>query len=161
MAIAEINHLLAEGALGEIVLVMADHGEWFPRDSAHRSFAPELGGGALLDLGVYPMSFASMVLGKPVQIKTLITPAFTGVDGQTSMLFGYENGAQSVLTCSSLTKTPTRACIVGADSRIEVDSVFFAPTSFSLVDRAGRTTGSPRLTQARDCTTKQTRSLVV
>jgi predicted dehydrogenase len=79
---AEIRRLIADGALGEIVTVLADHGQWFPQDPAFRLFAPELGGGALLDLGVYPVSFASMVLGTPERIVTLSTPAFTGVDGR-------------------------------------------------------------------------------
>jgi predicted dehydrogenase len=138
--VAEIRHLLAEGALGEIVTVTADHGQWFAEDAHFRLFAPELGGGALLDLGVYPVSFASMVLGKPNRIVTLIDPAFTGVDGQTSMLFGYPSGAQAVLTCTLSAKSPTRGAIVGTDARIEIDGVFYAPTSFDLVSRAGERT---------------------
>jgi predicted dehydrogenase len=110
--IAEIRRLLAERALGEIVTVTADHGQWFPKDRDSRFLAPELGGGALLDLGVYPVSFASMVLGKPGRIEVLVDPAFTGVDGQTSMLFGYPSGAQAVLTCTLAAKSPTRAAIV-------------------------------------------------
>jgi predicted dehydrogenase len=135
--IAEIRSLLAEGALGEIVTVTADHGQWFAKDPEFRLFAPELGGGALLDLGVYPVSFASMVLGKPERIVTLIDPAFTGVDGQTSMLFGYASGAQAVLTCTLFAESPTRAAIVGTDARIEIEGVFYAPTSFELISRAG------------------------
>ncbi len=119
--IAEIRRLLAEGALGDIVTVTADHGQWFAKDRDFRLFAPELGGGALLDLGVYPVSFASMVLGKPDRIVTLIDPASTGVDGQTSMLFGYASGAQAVLTCTLSAKSPTRGAIVGTDARIEID----------------------------------------
>lgn len=138
--IAEIRRLLAEGALGEIVAVTADHGQWFARDSDFRLFAPELGGGALLDLGVYPVSFASMVLGKPDRIVTLIDPAFTGVDGQTSMLFGYPSGAHAVLTCTLSAKSPTRAAIVGTDARIEIDGDFYAPTSFDFISRAGERT---------------------
>jgi predicted dehydrogenase len=61
--IGQIRRLVSEGALGDIVTVTADHGQWFPKDRDFRLFAPELGGGALLDLGVYPVSFASMVLG--------------------------------------------------------------------------------------------------
>jgi predicted dehydrogenase len=64
-----------------IVTVTADLGKWFPADPSSRLFAPELGGGALLDLGVYPVSFVSMVLGTPDRIVTLVDPAFTGVDG--------------------------------------------------------------------------------
>jgi predicted dehydrogenase len=138
--IVEIRRLLEEGALGEIVTVTADHGQWFAEDSAFRLFAPELGGGALLDLGVYPVSFASMVLGKPDRIATLIDPAFTGVDGQTSMLFGYAGGAQAVLTCTLSAKSPTRAAIVGKDARIEVDGSFYAPTSFDVISRTGERT---------------------
>jgi predicted dehydrogenase len=138
--IAQVRRLLAEGALGDIVMVTADHGQWFPQDPHSRLFAPELGGGALLDLGVYPVSFASMVLGKPDRIVTLIDPAFTGVDGQTSMLFGYASGAQAVLTCTLSAKSPTRGAIVGTDARIELDGEFYAPTSFSLISRTGERT---------------------
>src|SRR2546423_1040850 len=98
---------------------------------------PELGGGALLDLGVYPVSFASMVLGTPDRIVSLIDPAFTGVDGQTSMLFGYTSGAQAILTCTLSAKSPTRAAIVGTDARIEIDGAFYAPSSFELISRTG------------------------
>ena len=137
---AAVNRLLAAGVLGDIVTVMADHGQWFQKDPAFRLFAPELGGGILLDCGVYPVSFASMVLGKPTEIVALVTPAFTGVDGQTSMLFGYSNGAQSVLTCTSSARTPTVAAIVGTEARIEIDSLFYAPSSFTLIGRDGNTT---------------------
>jgi predicted dehydrogenase len=135
--VGQIRRLLAEGALGEIVMVSADHGQWFEEDSDFRLFAPELGGGALLDLGVYPVSFASMVLGTPERIVSVATPAFTGVDGQTSMLFAYASGAQAVLTCTLRAKSPTRAAIVGTEARIEVDGDFYAPTSFTLISRAG------------------------
>jgi predicted dehydrogenase len=138
--IDEIRRLLAEGALGDIVTVTADHGQWFAKDPDFRLFAPELGGGALLDLGVYPVSFASMVLGKPHRIVSLIDPAFTGVDGQTSMLFGYASGAQAVLTCTSSAKSPTRGAIVGTEARIEIEGDFYAPTSFTLISRAGEQT---------------------
>jgi predicted dehydrogenase len=138
--IAEIRRLLDEGALGRIVTVTADHGQWFAEDPDSRLFAAELGGGALLDLGVYPVSFASMVLGKPDRIVTLSDPAFTGVDGQTSMLFGYASGAQAVLTCTLFAKSPTRAAIVGTDARIEIGDVFYAPTSFELISRTGERT---------------------
>src|SRR5579859_494834 len=137
---AEIRRLVAEGSLGEIVTVMADHGQWFPKDPNSRLFAPDLGGGALLDLGVYPVSFASMILGRPDRIVTMIDPAFTGVDGQTSMLFGYAGGAQAVLTCTSAARTPTRAAIVGTDARIEIDGDFYTPTSFTLIPRDGAPT---------------------
>ena len=81
-----------------------------------------------------------MVLGKPDRIVTLIDPAFTGVDGQTSMLFGYANGAQAVLNCTLSAQSPTRGAIVGTEARIEIDGEFYAPTSFTLVSRTGERT---------------------
>jgi predicted dehydrogenase len=133
----ELRALLDAGALGEVVTVIADHGQWFARDPSHRLFAPELGGGALLDLGVYAVSFASMVLGEPQRIVALVDPAFTGVDGQTSVLLGHASGAQAVLTCTLAASGPTRAAIVGTEARIEVDGPFYAPGAFTLIPREG------------------------
>ena len=135
--VVAVRRLLLDGALGDVLMVEADHGQWFEKDPRSRLFAPELGGGAMLDLGVYPVSFASMVLGTPSRIEALVEPAFTSVDGQVAMLFGYENGAQAILSCSSLVRTATRACISGSEARIEIDGDFYAPTSFSLVSRSG------------------------
>ena len=135
--VAQIRRLVANGTLGEIVSVHADHGAWFPEDAGSRLFAPELGGGALLDLGVYAVSFASMVLGTPERIVALHDPAFTGVDTQTSMLFGHARGAQAVLTCTLAANGPTRAAIVGTAARIEIERPFYAPTAFTLIPRDG------------------------
>src|SRR3954470_8866649 len=139
--VREIRRLIADGALGELKVVMADHGQWFAPDPAHRLFAPELGGSALLDLGVYPVSFASMLLGTPTEIKAVIQPAFTGlVDGQVAMAFGYDSGAQAVLHCTSAAKSPTWAAIVGTEARIGVEGNFYAPSRFDLITRDGKVT---------------------
>jgi uncharacterized protein (TIGR00369 family) len=132
-----IRDWLASGLLGDVVTVTADHGQWFAEDAGFRLFAPELGGGALLDLGVYPVSFASMVLGAPSRVVSISDPAFTGVDAQTSMLFGYDGGAQAVLTCTLRAKSPTRAAIVGTEARIEVEGDFYAPSAVTLRPREG------------------------
>jgi predicted dehydrogenase len=135
--ILALQELINAGALGEIVTVEADHGQWFARDPKFRLFSPELGGGALLDLGVYPVSFASMILGTPERMTAMVDPTFTGVDGQVSMLFGYAKGAQAVLTCTSSARTATRACVSGTEARVEIDGDFYAPTSFTLISRRG------------------------
>lgn len=135
--LATVRGWIAQGVLSEIVTVTADHGQWFAEDPDFRLFAPALGGGALLDLGVYPVSFASMVLGPPERIRSMSDPAFTGVDAQTSMLFGYRSGAQAVLTCTLRAKSATRAAIVGTDARIEIDGPFYAPTAVTLLPRSG------------------------
>jgi predicted dehydrogenase len=65
------------------------------------------------------------------------TPAFTGVDGQTSILLGYPSGAQSVINCTSAAKSPTRAAIVGTEARIEIGQRWYGQTAFDLIPRDG------------------------
>ncbi|MDQ1601710.1 MAG: hypothetical protein QOD68_3184 [Actinomycetota bacterium] len=132
-----LRELLADGTLGEVRQVIADHGGWFAPDASHRLFAPELGGGALLDLGVYPVSFASMVLGTPSRITAVSDPAFTGVDATTSMIMQYAGGAHAVLTTTLLAAGPTTAAVVGTDARVQVDGQFYTPTGFTLTRRDG------------------------
>jgi predicted dehydrogenase len=143
---ARVRDLLAAGAIGEPLLLHADQGMWFEPDAGHRLFAPELGGGALLDLGVYPFSFASMVLGPPSGVHAAGTPAFTGVDLVTSATLTYPSGAQAVLTCTSGAATPMRAWIAGAEGRIELDSRWYQSTAVTLVPR----TGAPQRFEAPD-----------
>jgi predicted dehydrogenase len=133
----EVRRIVDDGILGDIVTVTADHGQWFAKDPSSRLFEPDLGGGALLDLGVYPVSFASMILGRPDRMIKMIEPAFTGVDGQTSMVFGYASGAHALLTCTSAAKSPTRAAVVGTDARIEIDGDFYGPATLTFIPREG------------------------
>ena len=135
--VAAVNELIAAGEIGDIVAVEADHGQHFDYDPASRWFSPELGGGALLDLGVYPVSFASMLLGTPSRMVTMIDLAPTGVDRQVSIIFGYDNGAQAYLNTTTGAKTPTTATISGTKARIEIDGDFYAPSAFSVITRAG------------------------
>jgi predicted dehydrogenase len=132
-----LRELLADGTLGEIRQVIADHGQWFPQDASHRLFAPDLGGGALLDLGVYPVSFASMVLGSPAAVTAVSDPAFTGVDATTSTLLQYAGGAHAVLTATLTAPGPTTAAVVGTDARVQVDGPFYTPAGFTLTRRDG------------------------
>jgi predicted dehydrogenase len=134
---ARVREILKSGTLGEIISIQADHGQWFEKDPEFRLYKPELGGGALFDLGIYPVSFASMVLGKPKRITAVSDKAFTGVDGQTSILLQYASGAHAVLTTTNLAATPTRAVIVGTEARLEIDRTFYAATSFTVISRTG------------------------
>lgn len=147
--IVHIRSLLANKVLGEIVSVEADHGQWFAEDPQFRLFNPELGGGALLDLGVYPVSFAHMVLGVPDSISSTSTPAFTGVDGQTSAIFSYSSGAQAVLTCTLRAATPCRAVITGTLGRIEIDTRFYAVSPYRIIMRDGSISEFPRIYDGR------------
>ena len=135
--VIRIREIIATGRLGEIRSVIADHGQWFPKNPDHRIYAPVLGGGALLDLGIYPLSFASMIFGTPTKVTAVSDVAFTGVDAQTSVVLQYEGGRQSISFTTLETLSANQAAINGTDARIEVDGVFYSPSSFSVISRDG------------------------
>jgi predicted dehydrogenase len=132
-----LREILAEGVLGQIITLTAEHGQWFEHNPEFRLFKPELGGGALLDLGIYPVSFASMVLGTPKAVTAVSDPAFTGVDAQTSMIFQYEGGTHAVLNTTSYARTGNAAAINGTEARLELAGTFYRPTSMRVIDRTG------------------------
>lgn len=124
-----IREILADGLLGDVRSVIVDHDQKI--DHIERLIRPELGGGALLDLGIYPMSFAWDVLGAPSSVVAHSTMLDTGVDGQTSILLGYPSGAHAVLQTQLDARGPNRAAITGTAGRIEIDHVWYTPTSFT------------------------------
>jgi predicted dehydrogenase len=135
--VVRLRELLAAGELGEVRTVVADHAQWFAPDPEHRLFAPALGGGALLDLGVYPVSFASMVLGTPTRVTAVSHPAFTGVDAQTSILLEHAGGAHAVLTTTLEAEGSNQAAVVGTEARVELESRWLRPTALTLTRRGG------------------------
>jgi predicted dehydrogenase len=136
--IRRVSEILKSGSLGEIVTVQADHGQWFAKNAEHRLFAPRLGGGALLDLGIYPVSFAALVLGQPSRVIAVSNPAFTGVDAQTSILLQHPGGAHAVLNTTLTAASPNRAAIVGTEARIEIDRTYYCPSGFTMTHRDGQ-----------------------
>jgi predicted dehydrogenase len=127
-----VAQLLADGALGEVVLVQADLGVRMPFDAASRAFDPELGGGALLDLGIYPVWFAHSVLGAPSEVVARGSLAPTGVDAHSSLVLSYESGALASVTSSFLAATPRAAAITGTLGRIEYTGSFKDPSALRL-----------------------------
>jgi predicted dehydrogenase len=127
-----IREILKAGTLGDVRTVIADHNQRISEDPQHRINAPELGGGALLDLGIYPISFAWDVFGKPQTVQSISSPTPTGVDRQTAVLFSYSDGQQAVLHTASDTKGPNRASIIGTKGWIEIERTFYMPTSFTV-----------------------------
>ncbi len=105
----EVRRLLAEGAIGEVRMVAADFGYRTRYDPASRAFDPALGGGGLLDVGVYPISLASMIFGNAARIASLAHLGETGVDEQSAFLLGYEEGQLAVLYTAVRTTTPQEA----------------------------------------------------
>lgn len=128
------RELLASGALGEVRAVLADHDQKLPVNPEHRLQNPALGGGALLDLGIYPVSFAWDVFGAPSSVHAISSPTATGVDRQTAIIFGYPGGEQAVLHTQLDARGPSTAAIIGTEARIQIDPVWYTPTSFSLID---------------------------
>ncbi|MFE5845223.1 Gfo/Idh/MocA family protein [Streptomyces niveus] len=135
--VRRMTELIADGAIGEVRTVQADFGLQGPFAPEHRLRDPALGGGALLDLGVYPVSFAQLILGEPdrVQADALLSPE--GVDLNTGMLLGWDSGATALLSCSVTARTASTATVTGTAGRIELPSGFFHPDAFVL-HREGR-----------------------
>lgn len=131
-AIRRITQLIADGALGEVTTVQADFGLQGPFEATHRLRDPKLGGGALLDLGVYPINLAHLILGPPATVHSWARLTPEGVDDNTGMLFGYESGAVAALTCSLIGETRNAASITGTLGRIDLPAGFFVPRSFVL-----------------------------
>ncbi|MGL3151038.1 Gfo/Idh/MocA family protein [Microbacterium sp. A82] len=132
-----IREIIAEGTLGEIRAVTADHTQLLPSDPTHRLNALELGGGALLDLGIYPVSFIWDILGAPTSIKAVARLVETGADAEVATLMTHEGGAVSTSISSSRAAGANVATIVGTQARIEIDRVWYCPTSFRVIGPDG------------------------
>jgi len=131
-----IRQLLADGALGDVRVVMADHGQYFDIGPEHRLLNPNLAGGALLDLGVYPISFVSFVLGAPDRVVARGDMTATGVDAQVSAVL-QTGAAHGLVSTTQLAKTPTTATISGTAARIEIPGDFYQPQSITVISRDG------------------------
>lgn len=132
-----IRELIRSGALGDVRTVTADHNQNLPKDPAHRLNNPALGGGALLDLGIYPVSFAFDVFGAPAAVHATASMTTTGVDRQTAIIFEYKNGQQALLHCALDTSGPNRASIIGTAGRIDIGPVWYTPSPFTRYDVDG------------------------
>jgi len=132
-AIRRVVSLVAEGQIGEVRHISADFGLPGPVMPGHRLRAPELGGGALLDLGVYPITLTYLFLGRPAHIRAWASLFPEGTDENTGIVFGYDSGAVATLACGVRGKTPGRAVITGTEGRIEIPGPFHVPAGFTLI----------------------------
>ncbi|ROS25951.1 Gfo/Idh/MocA family protein [Cellulomonas sp. PhB150] len=133
-----LHQVIDAGEVGEIINLSADHGQPFAYDPRSRLFDPALAGGALLDLGVYPVAFAHDFLGVPDRVTAVGTLTDTGVDGQISMVLSYGQRTQATLSTTLWAKTPTIATISGTEGHIAVAGNFYGPTSFRVQRTDGR-----------------------
>jgi predicted dehydrogenase len=115
----KVQEIIAAGTLGDLRWVQADFGFKAPDPPAQRLYDPALGGGSLLDVGIYPVFLALSLLGKPKGIQASIVPYDTGVDEQCAVTFTYPNNVVAVLSASFAVDTPVEAVIAGTKARIQ------------------------------------------
>lgn len=114
----KVNEIIQAGTIGDIRWIQADFGFNPEEPVSQRIFDPALGGGSLLDVGIYPVFLALSLLGKPQEIQATVLRHATGVDEQCSMLFKYDKGQIATLSSSFATHTPVEAVIAGSKGRI-------------------------------------------
>ena len=133
-----IRQVVADGLLGELTTVFADHGQPLYPDGPERLSNPDLAGGALLDLGVYPVSFADLVLGPFSSISATGALTDLGVDSQETVVASTAAGAQAVLHASMLARSACTASVCGTEGRLDLGGPFYGPTWITLTGRDGR-----------------------
>jgi predicted dehydrogenase len=131
-AVVRLRELIADGAIGEVRSVQADLGVQREFDPTDRLFALELGGGALLDLGVYVVSWAQMLLGDPDTVTATGSRFPTGVDAEAALLLGYADGRSATLTASLRNALPGQARVFGTAGWIDVLPRFHHPQTIVL-----------------------------
>nr|MDD6335796.1 Gfo/Idh/MocA family oxidoreductase [bacterium] len=135
----QVKTWIAEGKIGQVRQVMADFGYRSPIDSASRIFNAAMGGGAMLDVGVYPVSLAMWLLdGVPSQIKTVSDIGQTGVDEQCGVLLGYPDGAFAMCSGAIRTDTVQQAMIYGTHGYISIPSFWNASEATLVTADGGR-----------------------
>ncbi|HEY4327704.1 MAG TPA: Gfo/Idh/MocA family oxidoreductase [Mucilaginibacter sp.] len=125
----KMQEMVKQGLLGEIRAILVNFGFKPTAPIPARLFDPELGGGTVMDIGIYNVFIAMSILGKPDVIDAVITPASTGVDEQCAILFRYKNGALAQLFSTFSSNLATEADICGTEGRIRLTSRFYETSS--------------------------------
>lgn len=131
---------IKSGELGKIISMNADFGFAAEFDKTKRLFNKELGGGSLLDIGIYPVFMAYCLLGKPEDIEAKAEFTETGVDASCDIKFKYKSGVEAKLFSTFLEKTPTTAEIKMERGRIVLNSRFHEPTSVNIISEGSEET---------------------
>ena len=142
-AMARLRRLLDSRVIGEIRLLRAEFGSAKPFAEESRFFRREIGGGALLNLGVYLVSFASSVLGRPCSASAQASFGSTGVDEQAVAVLGYPGGALATLTASIRNDLPCQALLVGTRGEIRIHPPLYRPERISVALFEGAPPPSP------------------
>ena len=146
-AFAEVRRIVDAGEIGAVRQVNADLG--FKADLApeHRVLNPALGGGALLDLGIYPLSIALALLGPVETVLAQADIGPTGVDEQTGILLRHEGGGMSVCSCSLRARLPSELTIAGERGHVRMNTMFYRTQTVTVAraDGIARTVPTPYL----------------
>ncbi|WP_331767442.1 Gfo/Idh/MocA family oxidoreductase [Embleya sp. NBC_00896] len=130
--IRRVTDAVADGAIGEPRSLSASFGFPLPYDAQHRLWNRALGGGALLDLGVYPVALAQLLFGTPDSVATVGALAPNGVDAEAALLLGWPGGARALLETSLVSFLPMTATVIGTAGRIDIDPPFHAATTITV-----------------------------
>lgn len=125
---------LNQGLIGTPLYLFADHNQNLPKHSHQRLYDPALGGGSLLDLGVYPISLAHRLFGKPSRIQASSALMDGNIDESVGAIFEYSGGRQALLHSSIRTAGPVKAFILGDAGRIEMEKSFYEHSTFTAFD---------------------------
>jgi predicted dehydrogenase len=131
---AQLRNIIGAGAIGDVRMVTAELGFAAPSDPENRFFDPQLGGGAMLDLGIYPLSFIYYILGEPQGVSAQASVGDTHVDEQAAAILEYPKGKLGVLSTSLLGYLPNEAAIIGTKGCIRVHAPLHRPTTLTLTD---------------------------
>jgi predicted dehydrogenase len=130
--VQEARDIIQGGAIGDVLMLTADFGVPAPVDPHSRFFDPAMGGGALLDRGVYTVSLASMLLGSPATVASQATIGRTGVDEQVAVVLGYPNGQLALLSASLRTYSANEAVAMGTRGAVRLHPPFYRPYRLSV-----------------------------
>jgi predicted dehydrogenase len=133
-----LGRLLKDETIGQALLVEADFGFRREVDPSHRLFDLAQGGGALLDLGIYPAQLSTLVFGPPDRIKAEANVGSTGVDEDVAALLHHPGGGLSVLKASLRTAMTCTARVTGTAGVIEIPAFMHCPDSLTVLSPAGR-----------------------
>ncbi|MRT94679.1 Gfo/Idh/MocA family protein [Ancylomarina sp. 16SWW S1-10-2] len=123
-ATKKLLEILDNKTIGDILFIHADFGFKADSNREGRLYNKKLGGGSLLDVGIYPIYLSLISLGIPIDIKAMARMTDTNVDGYCSMLFDYENGAKAILESTIEANTPTEATIYGSKGSLKLHKQF-------------------------------------
>jgi predicted dehydrogenase len=130
--IRRAQQLIEDGVIGEVRGLRHEFGLGLSFDPGHRLYDLGNGGGALLDLGIYPITFAYLYLGRPDQVHTFGTLSPTGSDDTVTMEWLYDGVPKAQLWCSASTSAPNEAAIYGSEGWISFASTALRPTGLTV-----------------------------